>query len=251
MTTVGPNSAASITTIVNGGSYIPWTNVANGRVSDNAYATLAASSTAPADRLYPYDFGFAIAAGQQADGVLLEIEASDPDNSGLINVSGGLMKDAAGNSGGSTVSFGGPITSTDTWYGLGGSTTPWYTPKLTAAQCNASGFGASVSGYSDGASHTLQIDSVRITITHSAIPVGGGYSRLTRAMLGIIGRTLEMGLLIHPSDFGQRQEWIRRELGREWMPQQQARSVGVGLYLVPPRKLWKPRDSRRWFACSL
>src|SRR5215470_12927072 len=79
----GPLSGGTFANLAIGGSKTSWSNVANVATSNDVYATIGNISGSVggfSDYLIVSNFGFAIPAGNQIDGIVVEVERSDANS---------------------------------------------------------------------------------------------------------------------------------------------------------------------------
>lgn len=173
MTTTGPNSAGAGASIA--GALQNWTNPGNITSSNDSDARVANVTTgADTDLLAATQLGFSIAADQSILGITVEIEAADLGtlaDTALSIVQ--LTKDGSTGVGSDLESGTQQLTLTDTYYTYGGAANLWGT-TWTYAEVNASTFGVLIAarGIESGNAGFVDIDHVRITITHETAASG-------------------------------------------------------------------------------
>lgn len=162
MTAVGPNSPSSA-------SGSGWSNPSNVVSSDNSYAEYP-RDFAETNPLSVRGFGFSIPVDAVIDGILVEVEASQSDNSrsgsawsyvSLIDYPTpiGTAKDPAQ-----------ALTESDAYYSAGGSSDTWGA-ALTAAIVNSSDFGVDITFERTNLfAETVFVDHVRMTVYWSPPP---------------------------------------------------------------------------------
>lgn len=183
MTTTGPNSPGTLADDSAVGT-LTWFSPSNAGASDNSYAQVFAFSGfsigtgALSHYLKATNFGFAIAADQQIDGILVEIERS-----ANVSGAGSFTKDSVVKlviggtvSGSNLADTGSKWPTSDAYASYGGATSLWgLTP--TYADINGATFGVVISTTSDDDNFkggvVSSVDHIRITITHSTAVAAG------------------------------------------------------------------------------
>ncbi len=158
--TAGPNTAG--TAAQDSAGTISWSNVNNSKVEDGVLATAApvgpGGGGGIANQLKSTNFGFALPSNAIIDGIKLEIKAQadifSTPNVHLLWSGGATAQNATANPG---------WTSGLAWLTYGGSTELWGR-TWTAAEINASSFGADMSAFPGTGTWTIGVDSVRITV---------------------------------------------------------------------------------------
>ena len=166
----GPLSGNTFSNFAIGGSNKSWINVGNVAASDNVYASfgnLTGGVGSYTDYLLVTNFMFSIPAGVIIDGIVVEVERSDP-NARTSDLHVRLIKN----------SF---ITATDkalaaTWpvadaYQPYGTPTDLWVNTWTPADINAANFGVAIAAQRGVGGSTTQgrIDHVRITVYYHSI----------------------------------------------------------------------------------
>ncbi|MCE9565864.1 MAG: hypothetical protein K8U57_27885, partial [Planctomycetes bacterium] len=130
MTTAGPNLPGTAGTLSAGGASLNWTNPNNIKTADTVYATCApdAASTIYTYLLQATNFGFAIPAGATITGVTVTYRGKVSNDA----VTGNLrLRDIyllkAGTQAGTNQTNSANLTTTDTTYTRGGSSSLWGT----------------------------------------------------------------------------------------------------------------------------
>ena len=167
MASSGPNSGGTFADDATVGTLV-WGNPGNAIASDDSYATCAVGfSTGASHYLKATNFGFAIPADAQIDGIKVEAEikcdVSGTDNSIKLVKAGSYVGDNKAR--GSSVYW----PTSDTYVTWGGETDLWGT-TWSVDEINNSGFGVGISGTFDPDGYwlvTASIDHIRITVYYS------------------------------------------------------------------------------------
>ena len=145
-----------------------WTGAGNALTDNQSYATIQALTETDTDFLLLTDYGFALPAGDQIDGVQVWIESkcSLSNRCSLPDIQlrfGGVKVGTSKSS-----AF---LSTTEGFVGYGSETDDWGA-GLSGAQVNDPSFGVAIQGrVSTGSpSATLSIDVVQIMLTHSTPP---------------------------------------------------------------------------------
>ena len=171
MVTQGPLSPATTVDDSSTGT-IAWTNPNNSQVSDNVYttATIGAETT---HYLKATNFGFSVPTNATINGIVVEAEANVNDPGWILDyiriVKSGLI--------GSTNKTLQRYSTTDSYKSAGSSSDLWG-ETWTSTDINDSVFGVAISTVQNGASRTISVDHIRITVYYM-VPSLTGISTLT------------------------------------------------------------------------
>ena len=142
---------------------IAWTSSANAETSDNVYATAGLSNSDVTHYLKCTGFGFSIIpAGATIQGIQVDWEKKSSGNRTSDNA---VRIVKSGAIGATDRSVAGDWATSDTVAIYGGAADLWGT-TWTAADINASTFGAAISAKQGSANRTASVDSVTITISY-------------------------------------------------------------------------------------
>lgn len=184
MTTAGPNSPASVSSVLIGFETVPWSDPGNAVVSDDSAATAFIDDLNLTYWLRCTDLGFTngdVPPGATLDGFLVEVEVSQDGGAVLAGakpVYDGLQI-SAGNLGSEAGNF--PFTpdGTDTYWPLGGPT-DLSGATITQDMVVDPSFGIdlqfSVSSFSGGSPSTVSVDHVRLTVYYTEADPDGNAS---------------------------------------------------------------------------
>lgn len=170
MTSSGPNSPGTLVNDASVGSDA-WSNPGNAASSNDSYASaIAPSGESLSNYLKATNFGFAIPAGATINGVVVEIEARQEFNLGVVDEGARLVK--AGTVGGSNLASGGSSVPYpyDAYITRGGSSNLWGN-TLTADDVNHSEFGF-VFQIRTVAGNTGYVDHIRMTVHYTPAASG-------------------------------------------------------------------------------
>lgn len=164
----GPNSGATSANVPLSGSSGSWLNTGNVASSNNVYATFTPPTGVGSytDYIQITNFGFNIPLGASVDGIVVEIERSDPNARTADNeiriVKGGLIGLQNKSSGTGYINI-------DSYQAFGNSVDTWGETWLPA-DINASNFGVAISARRT-ANGTIngRIDHVRITVYYNFV----------------------------------------------------------------------------------
>jgi hypothetical protein len=164
----GPNSGSTTTNVALAGSSGSWLNTGNVVSSNNVYSTFTLPSGVGnfTDYIQITGFGFSIPLGATIDGILVEIERSDPNARTADNririVKGGSI-------GGEEKSSGAGYTNSDSYQTFGNSGDTWG-ETWTDADINAANFGVAISARRTvNGTINGRIDHVRITVYYNFV----------------------------------------------------------------------------------
>lgn len=160
----GPKSAGTGADDATVGT-VAWTNPGNITVSDDTRAVATLGAGAKSHYLKATKFGFAIPAGATIDGIVVEVERSNPneakpvvDNAVRI-VKGGAIQATDR----SSLSI---WPTSDAYYAFGAQTDLWGATWANT-DINAEGFGVAISAWATGGATEARIDHIRITIYYT------------------------------------------------------------------------------------
>ena len=166
--TRSPNACESRT----GTGSVAWTSPGRATALDGSYATASVDGTTT-NYLWCSGYGFSIPAGSVINGITVNVrrKSSSTSNSGSKDATLRLLKGGAiaGNEGASSTTY----TTSDVTEAHGSSTSLWGL-AWTAAEINASGFGAAfaaIKGNSGGNAHTISVDHIEIAVDYSLFSV--------------------------------------------------------------------------------
>lgn len=183
MTTTGPNSPGTLADDSAVGT-LTWSSPSNAASSNDvrtfvaAFSGFATGTGAISHYLKATNFGFAIAADQQIDGILVEIERNCNVNGAGRFTKDSIVKLVIGGtvSGSNLADTATKWPTSDAYASYGGASSLWgLTP--TYSDINGSTFGVVLSTTSDDDNFKggtiASVDHIRITITHSTAAAAG------------------------------------------------------------------------------
>jgi len=147
---------------------VAWTTPANATANDATYATVALSNNAQSNYLVATGFGFNIPSGATITGIIVEWEkkASSTSTNNKDNAIRIVKNGTIGTTDKSNTTAWGNVSDVYTSYG---SSTDLWGETWTAADINASTFGAVLSvKRTSTTSNTLSVDAVRITVYYNS-----------------------------------------------------------------------------------
>jgi len=166
----GPLNGGTFSNLAIGGSKASWTSVGNVATSDNTYASFGNISGAVGgftDYLLVSNFGFAIPVGVIIDGIVVEVERSDP-NARTSDFHVQLIKNSLIQATDKALAAIWPVADVNQPYGT--STDLWGN-TWTPADINATSFGVAIAAQRGASGSTTQgrIDHVSITVYYHSI----------------------------------------------------------------------------------
>lgn len=181
MTSTGLTLPGTVTTAINGGGSLDWTNPNNVKLDDGSYATCApdATTTTFTYHLRVTNFGFSVPAGATINGVTFEVQANASNDAVAGNlrlrqsqlVKAGALTGTAD----TTVSN---LTTSDANYTRGSASSLWGA-TLASTDTNASNFGGDVYfDTTDVVARTISVDYFKLSVDYTAA-AGGAMFRQT------------------------------------------------------------------------
>jgi hypothetical protein len=169
VSSAGPNVGSSAAAVSGSGDNA-WTNPGNATASDNSYATCVMDDGESSDYLDVTGFGFSLPSGAAPIGYKVEVEAKATSGNTVYPLLVRLL------SGGSPTGddkglVTGSLPTTDAYQSFGGDSDKWGT-SLAGSLVNASDFGVRVQFFSGVGTHTVSVDSVRITVWYTTAGAG-------------------------------------------------------------------------------
>lgn len=166
----GPLSGGTFVNVPIAGSNKAWTSVGNVASSDNTYATfgnLTGGTGSFTDYLTATNFGFSIPSGASVDGIVVEVERSDPN----FRTSDYSVKIIKGGAISTTERSGGATYPAADSYQTYGNPADLWGETWTDVDINSSNFGVAVAARRNSAGGTTggRIDHVRITVFYNFI----------------------------------------------------------------------------------
>lgn len=165
--TASPSTCQS----VNGIGSVGWSNPARAQASDNSRASATVDGTTT-NWLQCSNYGFAIPTGSRIDGIVVNVERSSTRTDGGGSQDAGMRLVQAGSIGTTDRSTNTAYTTSDVVEAHGGVADLWGA-TWTAAQINASGFGAAFAATkpsSSGNAHSVRVDHLQIVVYYTPAP---------------------------------------------------------------------------------
>lgn len=158
MASEGPLSPGAVAGTGTGGGATSWLNPLEAQVSDDVYAQLALPNTSV--YLKATNFGFAV-PDVEITGIEVEVERSEESGAAAVDSAVRIVKGGAVGTTDRAVADEWPLT--DTYQTYGGPTDLWG-ETWSAADINASDFGAAVSVTGAGSVAFAQVDHIQVTV---------------------------------------------------------------------------------------